>query len=133
MYYKSTQSNIPETTKIARQLFWINLLPAIVASLIFIYSFFYLIVYGFKDDAAWLGISLGPGVAAQFVYYNQMIDAGFAQKRWAWWYSIILNAIIIVIYLVGIFIAPSSGWFLIIYSIFFFSNSCAGLQSLNKS
>jgi hypothetical protein len=122
-----------QATKIARQLFWINLLPSIVASAIFLFSFFFLVSSGFKDTSAWLGISLGPGVAAQFVYYKQMVDDDFTKTSWGWWYSMILNALIIVGYIVSIFVIPSSSWFLIIYPIFFFSNSCAGLQALKAS
>jgi hypothetical protein len=82
--------------QIANTLFWINLLPALVACCA---GSFFLITSLNQPEGLILPISLIPGLYCEWIYYKQRSDQEYLTRRFGWVYSIVLNTICIIFFI----------------------------------
>lgn len=116
--------------RIANTLFWINLLPALVACCV---SSFFLLVSLTHPEGLGLPMFLIIGLYCEWIYYKQRTDGEYLIKKFGWIYSIVINIIWIVFYIGCLFgrdvrIMAILG----IYPLAFLIASCYALMFIKK-
>lgn len=132
--YNSIDSNTARATNIARWLFFINLIPTIIACGIVLITFDQLERNHFGNTYDWIVLSLMLlGIAMQYIYYRQMTNTYHALNPAGWVCSIIINTIFIVSHVVSSFRTLSSAGLIIVYPIVFLVFSVKVLRLLRHS
>lgn len=127
--YKSVDSVIIKSTRIARWLFFINLAPTIIAGVAIILIFDKLKLSQFESVFYWLVMSLMlSGITVQYVYYQQMTNTDHVRNPYGWLYSIVINMLFIISYAVNFFRNPSLPELMVIYPVVFLTLSIKGLR-----
>jgi len=125
----SIDSIIARASNIARWLFFINLIPTVIAGGVIFITFNKLEQNSFRNIYDWIVLSLMlSGIALQYIYYRQTTNTDNVLNPVGWVFSIIVNAIFIVSYLVRFFSAPSFGALMIVYPAAFLVCSVKGLR-----
>jgi hypothetical protein len=116
--------------RIANTLFWINLVPALVACCVS--SFFLLVSLNHPEGLTW-PLFLILGIYCEWLYHKQRTNQEYLIKKFGWIYSIIINIIWITFYVASLF-APDVRIMAIlgIYPLCFLIASCFGLVLINK-
>ncbi|HEY4196730.1 MAG TPA: hypothetical protein VGM63_14400 [Mucilaginibacter sp.] len=127
-----------DEVKIAKILFWVNLLPAIVASIVAFYMAIESLNFQLRPgehksptdySAVFYFCLLVSGIFCEVVYYSKSKSIEYALKRTGWVYSILINIIFIALYIwMYITSGPVTIFFLCIYPIAFLVLSCIALK-----
>jgi len=88
--------------RIANRLFWINIVPSVVASIISVLALFFAIV-NFKEGSFYAAILLSFGLFCEWIYNKQRLSSEYVVKPIGWIYSIAVNIVFLVPYISMLF------------------------------
>jgi len=116
--------------RVANALFWINLLPALVACCV---SAFFLLISLTHPEGLALPLFLILGLYCEWIYYKQRTDQEFLMKKFGWIYSIVINIIWVVFYVGCLFVSDVRTMAIFgIYPLAFLITSCYALTLIKK-
>ena len=125
---------VTKATKIAKWLFFINLVPALLAGVVTILTFTNLVLSRFKSIYDWVLIALLLlGLMAQYIYYQQMTNTDHVINPSGWKYSIIINIFFIIGHLANFIRNPSLVILMVVYPAIFLAISIKGLKLIRHS
>lgn len=127
-HYPNKDVQVPN--KIARWLFYINLLPSIIGIVMVVVMLIFISVGHFTYMNLFRTILLIAGVFCEWVYFKIFRSVGNPRQKKSWTYSIVLNVLFISYYILDPFTKESLGWPLImaVCPLLFLIASCYALQ-----